>query len=633
MNQTRIESLVTTQGHLERAPLAFVPGLNCIIGARGTCKSTIVETLRFLFDSDPSRVAELLEKRSDATDGPSHAGLIRATLRGGTARMVLRREAHDAHSEITVERDTVSESRAYIDGIKAVTDRSFLELVEIYSQGELQEIALSSSKRLALVDRPHQAVVDDAQGRSRQLAAAVSELGPQMRELRDSIDASRRALREGEPLRGQLAQTQAARPTLSPGLAQMRETHQAAERLLEQAEDTVKRARQDRRAFDDAVAQLRATATAAAFLDRGPDSVLTGIATELTARADAAASASEAFKDDSALETLLAQARAKLDAQSAPYFAARKTEETVNEALRQEDRLVEEVARLDRIAGDLRASEAKLESLIAKRDELRAQLATVRNDVFHKRLHEVDRINAEFSDRIILTLNQGTRTEGYREALDELLSGSYLRDQAALCQQIAAVLPPADFVGRVEREDAAGLAQILNREEGQMLRLVSHAVTDDRLYALERDISDDELEITMIVDGRPKSVGEMSKGQKATAILPLLLRSASYPLVLDQPEDDLDNRFIYDTLVTSVACLKHERQLIFVTHNANIPVIGDAGRIFVMSMTDQDHAVVTMQGTVDEVRGEILSLLEGGETAFTIRSETYGLGPHVAESS
>lgn len=414
MNQTRIESLVTTQGHLERAPLAFVPGLNCIIGARGTCKSTIVETLRFLFDSDPSRVAELLEKRADATDGPSHAGLIRATLRGGTARMVLSRESHDAHSEITVERDTVSESRAYIDGIKAVTDRSFLDLVEIYSQGELQEIALSSSKRLALVDRPHQAVVDEAQGRSSHLAATVSELGPQMRELRDSIDASRRALREGEPLRGQLAQTQAARPTLSPGLVQMRETHQAAERLLEQAEDTVKRARQDRRAFDDAVAQLRASATAAAFLERGPDSVLTGIATELTARADAAASASEAFEDDSALETLLAEARAKLDAQSAPYFAARKTEETVNEALRQEDRLGEEVARLDRIAEDLRASEAKLESLIAKRDELRAQLATVRNEVFHKRLHEVDRINAEFSDRIILTLNQGSRTEGYR---------------------------------------------------------------------------------------------------------------------------------------------------------------------------------------------------------------------------
>ena len=633
MSQTRIESLATTQGHLERAPLAFVPGLNCIIGARGTCKSTIVETLRFLFDSDPSRVAELLEKRADAADGPSHAGLIRATLRGGTARMVLRREAHDAHSEIIVERDTLSESRAYIDGIKAVSDRSFLDSVEIYSQGELQEIALSSSKRLALVDRPHQAMVDEAQDRSSRLAAEVSELGPQMRELRDSIDASRRALKDGEPLRAQLAETRAARPTLSPGLAEMRETYQAAERLLEQAAETVKRASQERHAFDDAVAQLRASATAAGFLERGPNSVLTGIARELNARADAAVAATKAFKDDSELVALLTEARAKLDEQSAPYFAARKTEETVNEALRQEDRLAEEVARLDRIAEDLRTSEARLESLIAKRDELRTQLATVRNEVFHKRLHEVDRINAEFSDRIILTLNQGTRTEGYREALDQLLSGSYLRDQAALCRQIAAVLPPADLVGRVEQEDAAGLAQILNREEGQMLRLISHAVTDDRLYSLERDISDDELEITMIVDGRPKSVGEMSKGQKATAILPLLLRSAPYPLVLDQPEDDLDNRFIYDTLVTIVSRLKLERQLIFVTHNANIPVIGDAGRVFVMSMTDQDHAVVTMQGTVDEVRGEILSLLEGGETAFAIRSETYGVGPRGAGSS
>jgi hypothetical protein len=265
------------------------------------------------------------------------------------------------------------------------------------------------------------------------------------------------------------------------------------------------------------------------------------------------------------------------------------------------------------------------------RTDTRTRLAAVRNQLYRRRLHDVDRINAEFSDRIILTLNHGTQTDKYRATLDQLLTGSRLREQPALCRQLAAVLPPADFVSHVEREDAAGLAEILNRDEGQMLRLISHVTGVEALYALERDISEDELEITMVIDGQPRSVTQMSKGQKATAILPLLLRPAAYPLILDQPEDDLDNRFVYGTLVAAIQKLKAERQLIFVTHNANIPVIGDADQVFVMTMSDQDRASIEVQGTVDQVKNEILSLLEGGKEAFERRGETYGLASHDSE--
>jgi ABC-type sulfate/molybdate transport systems ATPase subunit len=117
----------------------------------------------------------------------------------------------------------------------------------------------------------------------------------------------------------------------------------------------------------------------------------------------------------------------------------------------------------------------------------------------------------------------------------------------------------------------------------------------------------------------------MSKGQKATAILPLLLRPAPYPLILDQPEDDLDNRFIFETLVEKLKELKSERQLIFVTHNANIPVIGDADRVLAMSMSSPEQAELIGAGSVEEMREPIIELLEGGRSAFEFRSRTYGL--------
>ena len=73
-----------------------------------------------------------------------------------------------------------------------------------------------------------------------------------------------------------------------------------------------------------------------------------------------------------------------------------------------------------------------------------------------------------------------------------------------------------------------------------------------------------------------KKLGELSTGQKATALLYLLLMETKAPLVLDQPEDNLDNRFISEGIVPKIRSEKRRRQFIFATHNANIPVLGDA---------------------------------------------------------
>ena len=143
------------------------------------------------------------------------------------------------------------------------------------------------------------------------------------------------------------------------------------------------------------------------------------------------------------------------------------------------------------------------------------------------------------------------------------------------------------------------------------------------LYELESIVFDNTLDITLYDHGTPKPIGELSKGQMATALLPLILRPAQYPLIFDQPEDDLDNSFIYQTLVQKVQQLKTERQLIFVTHNANIPVLGDADSVIVMEMESPTHVGVPAAGSVDEMKSSILSLLEGGSEAFRLRHERY----------
>jgi hypothetical protein len=114
----------------------------------------------------------------------------------------------------------------------------------------------------------------------------------------------------------------------------------------------------------------------------------------------------------------------------------------------------------------------------------------------------------------------------------------------------------------------------------------------------------------------------ISKGQKCTSILPILLLDSDGPLLVDQPEDNLDNGFIYETVVSRVREVKNERQLIFVTHNPNIPVLGDAGKVFVFRSNGSRGWIETC-GTVDDCRAHIVSLLEGGEEAFKLRQQRY----------
>src|SRR5678815_1494419 len=93
------------------------------------------------------------------------------------------------------------------------------------------------------------------------------------------------------------------------------------------------------------------------------------------------------------------------------------------------------------------------------------------------------------------------------------------------------------------------LSDVLGPDIGQMNRVVAHLGDHAELYTLESEPPGVQLEITLFDGGQPKRVESLSKGQKATALLPLILRPLPYPLLFDQPEDDLDNNFIFRSLI------------------------------------------------------------------------------------
>ena len=127
-------------------------------------------------------------------------------------------------------------------------------------------------------------------------------------------------------------------------------------------------------------------------------------------------------------------------------------------------------------------------------------------------------------------------------------------------------------------------------------------------------------------DGARRRLEELSGGQRVSVLLSLLLRTNDdRPLVIDQPEDELDNRFLFDTVLPVLKRLKGRRQIIVATHDANIVVNGDADQVIRLEAT-ANQGRVTEAGAIDDpaVRDAIVRTVDGGDDAFRLRRLKYG---------
>lgn len=149
-----------------------------------------------------------------------------------------------------------------------------------------------------------------------------------------------------------------------------------------------------------------------------------------------------------------------------------------------------------------------------------------------------------------------------------------------------------------------------------------HAGKLEQLLELEH-LGTEDLPIICLND---EPIEDLSPGQRCTALIPIILLESSCPLVIDQPEDNLDNKLVFDLVVDVLRGLKEKRQIIVATHNPNIPVSGDAEQIVVFEALSKECCKIAYQGSIDdeEILNEIKAIMEGSEEAFRIRAEKYG---------
>lgn len=257
------------------------------------------------------------------------------------------------------------------------------------------------------------------------------------------------------------------------------------------------------------------------------------------------------------------------------------------------------------------SSRALLEAAFKKanRERTEALLKT-----FHNYELEIKRINNIQSELRIAIEFKGNR-EAFKTSIKNDFKGTGISDNKyqTICDAFI------DYVAIVEDwivHEGNVLKSILTPQE--------YVKFDEKLYNQFKDLLAKQVENKVEIYYHGKLLCRHSIGQRASAlILFILTQDYNDVLLVDQPEDDLDNKVIYDEVIKAIVRRKPHMQLIFATHNANIPVLGDSERV--LALEYQEKLIHVYQGNIDsnETHKKIVDILEGGQVAFDKRKLIY----------
>jgi PHP family Zn ribbon phosphoesterase len=652
-----IEGVRVEGGFLSGLDLGLNPNLNCVIGGRGTGKSTLLELIRHAFDAEPKTETNVRQAQ----------GILENTFPPGS-RVTVHFRLGDG-SAYRLER--ISERPPQVfrgDGSEplAVMPADLLPL-QVYGQKEVYEISQDPAFQLRLLDN-----------------YVAEDLGPLRREedelLRQLRDNAAEILRLEEDI-------VSAEEQLGELGAIEEELHRLEQQDFAARMQQKKLYDQEKRLVDQAEAQVSGLTEALdEFLQKQRlDVDLLGTEpTEGLPNQDVLLAQGELLRATNAdmersLNALKGRVQAKwgegqagretwqaaYDAQDEAYQALLREFQESGEVL-DPDRYIQlqnRKMKLEELDREVQKQTAEVARLHQARGELLVQLRAVRRRQYEVRRDKASELTRLLDGDVRITVHPQGHREAYKHYLRELFAGLNVRNphrdrlvEAEADQPEQEAQRPVEFRGetrylipRIPRYlDPIDLAEAIRLEQERIDEeeslLESHFSVDsdamrrniaglsqEKLFELETFAVPDLPVIQLRVASgelgyRPLSA--LSVGQKCTALLSLVLLESPATLLVDQPEDDLDNQFIFDQIVATLRREKERRQFLIATHNANIPVSGDAELIIVLE-ADERHGWVGDGniGSIDTetIKQSVERILEGGENAFRIRKEKYGI--------
>lgn len=336
---------------------------------------------------------------------------------------------------------------------------------------------------------------------------------------------------------------------------------------------------------------------------------------------------------EASIQTKIDQKKEELEAQGIPF----------------------DIGKINQIANDLEHYKKQLRKLrdteklsVELQKERKALLIDrkqIKYKIFSQRYAFSIKINKNLKDSVgdlLVTSKyfEGCYSPDFEASIKQLMG--WRTTQVSKSKLISEHMSPMHFSDCVKKRNLSTLKDIIDSDErrvfsdSEIKEILEKAQQDNNYEDFESLKYDDRPKLTVTKmyendEGQRKvltrSLANLSLGQQQSILLAILLQSKSTnPLLIDQPEDNLDSEFIYKTIVANLRKIKEKRQIIIVTHNPNIAVLGDAELIIPLRSTSvKTH--ITDRGSIDlhKIRKLCCTILEGGEQAFISRQVLYGI--------
>jgi chromosome segregation protein len=626
---------------------------NALIGGRGTGKSSVLEYVRWAL-CDQTRN----DHEDDSQLGAKRQKFIENTLRqiGGvvTVEVLKNKVVHMVRRKSEPPEVWL---KIGSQPMELTTEDEVASLLPIqgYSQKQLSGVGVRNSELLRFVESAGtQEALEALEEEAKELANAVRRSFQQLEEKREHSKSSEHLQMQLSSLEQQAAALKAALSGLSTedeSLISRHEVILAGNSLMQQWETD------QREALSAVQRVLREVALLPNRMASGSPCSSEHVLTNAQSEADKAFEHVRQLLDQAGAALSPAHAQwAKFRGSSAEWLAGARDHEIrygeVKNRLAQHQQVLQEIAKLDdkistlrrqkleatNAANGLTASEAHYHSVRTRWEEK----FSGRADLLSQRCTLLSTLSDGW---IKATLRRGVMGPKLGEHLSKHLQGSRIHSMAEKMEQLGRAISEADNPMIRWGEVLAEIDSLTRHHDNENLPACIHlraaSFTENDLAKIGQkigraawlELSLIELEDLPVFEYRQREseyipFADASAGQQATALLRVLLNQEGPPLLVDQPEDDLDNQIIY-AIAELVGQAKQRRQLIFTTHNANLVVNGDADLVVAFGYRiqgEQSGGEIQAEGAIDvkSVRDAITTIMEGGEKAFQLRKAKYG---------
>lgn len=624
----RVLGFTTTEGIYADERFRFSPHLNVLIGGRGAGKSAAIDLLRFAFEALPR-----------ANNGKSEvfANRIMGFLKGvgdvivaivgndGQRYVIVRSGSYVLSSGRTSAMFTERAEVYQVVGEDLIPrDLRPIELldIEFYGQGEVVQLADRVDEQLRLIDEniDHADAVAIIVQSETVLVSCASDLLKYKGQLEGliEVEATRTELEER---RDSLAETLgdpifAERTRWEQEKGWFDEQQNWVQRVIESLPTSIPvRANIDIDTESSQTEQLLEAVRTAT--DRISDSgqMLLG---RVRQRMQDVKSELEAYRAQWDAEYRIAdrQYRSRLAELGATDLSQAASEHRTIEGklTRIETAIVPEIERINSAISTL---ERQRTGFLSKLKKARASLDDLRSEF-------VENLNERLGGSVVVELSERD-TSLFFETVNTILQGSGIHGREDQVMRACTNYSPEEFVDIIRTKATDKLSSI-GITEISASRMINN-LTESDLYEIEKvDVPPlPRIRVKREGDSAYTNLSALSVGEKCSAILSIALLSKGKPLVIDQPEDDLDHAFIIDSIVNGIRKAKSERQIIAATHNPNIPVLGDAEMVLRVSRRPGDDVCEIQNSGGLEVPYITVGVqtLEGGVEAFERRRARY----------